>query len=159
MSTEDGLSNHTIFSMAKEKNGNIWMGSSDGINIYVPEQRKNYILPHDAMVECITQDNNDQIWIGSFKGAYKINRKEKTIEKIEVNPTNINQRTRDIFEDKQGCIWFGKNTDGINIYDPKTQKTKCLNKSNGLIENKVTRIVEDKNGKIWIGTLGGGISI
>ena len=102
LSTEDGLSNHTVFSLAKEKNGNIWMGSADGINIYVPEQRKNYILPHNAMVECITQDNNNQIWIGSFNGAYKINNKEKTIEKIEVNPTNINQRTRDIFEDKQG---------------------------------------------------------
>ncbi len=66
-----------------------------------------------------------------------------------------------ITESKDGRIWFGSNSLGLIVYDPKDGSFKNFQKEQGkenwLNNNYVRCILEDRNGILWLGTYGGGM--
>lgn len=56
----------------------------------------------------------------------------------------------EIFEDRQGTLWFGATDKGVARYDGKT--LEYLTEADGLRGNTVADIAEDKNGVLWLGT-------
>ncbi len=59
----------------------------------------------------------------------------------------------EIFEDKNGNLWFGTMAKGAARYDRKT--LTYLSTKDGLCENTVASIREDKEGNMWFGTHSG----
>ena len=59
---------------------------------------------------------------------------------------------------QDGKIWVGTSALGIQIIDPKlppNQRMQYFNQSNGLINDKISKIIRDQAGDLWISTLGG----
>ena len=58
--------------------------------------------------------------------------------------------------DKQGRIWFGKDQDGIDIWNKATGETVSLtydvDVERGLPNNTINVLYEDEGGVMWIGT-------
>lgn len=63
----------------------------------------------------------------------------------------------DIFEDRNGILWFGTSELGVLKYEPNNEggknKAVYLNDTDGLCGKTVANIAEDKNGQLWFGTL------
>ncbi|MCI0513691.1 SpoIIE family protein phosphatase, partial [candidate division KSB1 bacterium] len=64
-----------------------------------------------------------------------------------------------IFQDRQGCMWFGTE-DGLNQYDGYrfTVIRHDPEQTNSLSYNNITTLCEDRTGIFWIGTFYGGLN-
>ena len=65
----------------------------------------------------------------------------------------VSEYIREIFEDKNGVLWFGTLSDGVCKYDGANMQ--FFGKKEGLAGNQVNGIAEDKYGNIWLATDGG----
>jgi signal transduction histidine kinase/streptogramin lyase len=68
----------------------------------------------------------------------------------------------DIYEDQAGLLWIGTYDNGLNSFDPETERfTRYQEDPNDPSSFKgltVTEIYQDSQGILWIGSLGGGLN-
>ena len=78
---------------------------------------------------------------------------------ITINEGLSNNKVVDIYQDKEGFMWFGTE-DGLNRYDGfEFQSYRYHAKLNsGISHNNIKCISDDHKGDIWIGTQGGGLN-
>jgi two-component system sensor histidine kinase ChiS len=114
-----------------------------------------------SVINCILQDRQGFIWIGTQDG---LNRYDGYTFKIfrpgSDDPQSINDRwINTLFQDKQGYIWIGTRLGGLNRYDPSTGKfTHFINDPenvSSLISDRVQVVFEDSRGRLWVGTAEG----
>ena len=72
---------------------------------------------------------------------------------IAKNELPVGEYVVEIFEDRQGHMWFGTMSEGIARYDGKS--LTYLTVEDGLAGNAVVAIAEDHNGHLWFGTHAG----
>ena len=65
----------------------------------------------------------------------------------------ISEYIVEIFEDKQGNLWFGTVTDGVVRYDGR--QLTYFSTKDGLVDNTVPGIAQDAAGNMWFGTHAG----
>jgi len=154
---------HVIF---KDTNGYIWLGTRDGILIYDKPQHRfmrwekyfgNSDLPEfrNTRIYMIIQDKLLNYWIATSNGLYKINLKNGLIEEFRTELDISHQISANLvyglLEDSDGLIWIAT-INGLDVYDPETQKLKYFGQEDGLNHNFIITLCEDDNGIIWIGT-------
>ncbi len=159
---------HVIF---KDSEGKIWLGTRNGVSIFLPEKQKFYhineLYPfisssffNKNRVNTILEDKNKNIWLGTQEGLYKFDYK-----RLETFNHNINDRNSlcsneiyTLLEDDEGFIWIGT-PDGLDKYDPINNKffhyKKEIHSNKGLSNNTVQCLHLDKNKELWIGTESG----
>jgi signal transduction histidine kinase/ligand-binding sensor domain-containing protein/DNA-binding response OmpR family regulator len=107
---------------------------------------------------CITQDNEGFIWIGTGEGlnrfdglsfkTYRSNLKSNTSLKSNIITC--------LFCDSQGQLWVGTYGGGLSRYNKEKDNflTFSSNPNNpkALLTSEINAIAEDKNKKLWIGT-------
>jgi len=107
---------------------------------------------------CIIQDNEGFIWIGTGEGLnrfdgrsfkiYRSNSKSKTSLKSNI--------ITDLFCDSNGQLWIGTYSGGLSRYNKEKDNfftyTNDSNNPNALLTDEINVIVEDINKKLWIGT-------
>ncbi|WP_345953283.1 two-component regulator propeller domain-containing protein [Mucilaginibacter sp. PAMB04168] len=108
-------------------------------------------------VATLFQDDRNFVWIGNWKGLTRYNGYEfTTFKHQENNPESLsNNRVNAICQDKKKRLWVAT-SNGLNIYDPKTEKFKhigILNIKGG--RNYISSVIQDHNRNIWIATFGG----
>ncbi len=67
--------------------------------------------------------------------------------------SQISEYVVEVFEDKNGNLWFGTMSDGAVRYDGK--QLTYFSTKDGLCDNTVVSIAEDKEGNLWFGTHAG----
>ncbi|WP_173021355.1 two-component regulator propeller domain-containing protein [Lewinella sp. W8] len=65
-------------------------------------------------------------------------------------PEQVGKYVVEIFEDRQGTLWFGTLSKGVARYDGDT--LVYWTKADGLADNAVVSIVEDREGDLWFAT-------
>lgn len=123
--TSNGLSYHYVTSIKTAKNGDIWVGTFEGINKISNSIINSYKPPliNDYNVQCIEQDNKNNIWIGTSAGAAKFNGTTWTKYYSEQGFTS--QLVYSIVLDSSGILWFGA-ANGLYSYNG-TAWTKYAN--------------------------------
>ncbi|MBK8947221.1 MAG: hypothetical protein IPM32_18425 [Ignavibacteriae bacterium] len=114
----------------------------------------------NSYVNCLLQDRNGFIWIGTDDGLNRFDGYE--IKVYRNNLDDKNSITENIIwaicEDHSGYLWIGTKTGGLNRYDPKTNKFEKWNLSiSDSPEINITSIFEDSKRNIWIGTYRNGL--
>lgn len=108
---------------------------------------------------CIYKTREGQILIGTTRGFFKYNPKNKDFTLIDKIPSN--DFVYCIREDYSGMIWVGTARDGIYRYNPKNNTGSRLNYhypvKNVLSTTTVNCIFEDSNKKLWFATEGLGL--
>ena len=114
-----------------------------------------------SVVNCILQDNQGFIWVGTQDG---LNRYDGYTFKIFRPASDDSQGIHDrwintLFQDKQGYIWIGTRLGGLNRYDPATGLfTHFVNdpvNPSSLVSDRVQVVFEDNQGRLWVGTAEG----
>lgn len=122
--TQHWLLRHIIFSMYQDKQGMIWIGTSEGLSCLNP--RSNALtsyttdngLPSNA-IYAIQGDEQDNLWISTNAGISQFHTKShKFINYYVTDGLQGNEFSKNAsFKDKNGTIWFG-GTNGITYFNP-----------------------------------------
>lgn len=170
---DDGTSifNRTVSSLKMDWDGNMWIGTSTGLNFVNPRGepikllRKNIAhtetLGHDR-IGALAESFEGKIWIGTDgAGLDLFNPKTGKFKHYRHNlkiPYSLsNNYVISLYEDTKKRLWIGTYQGGLNKMDPNTGY--CKHYLQGEIEqgSDVRVIFEDSYGEIWIGTNRGGL--
>lgn len=165
--------NGNVQAALKDKEGNLWFGTSDdGLYRYDGKSFRQFLmadgLPSNSINDLL-EDKEGKIWIGTKAGvglydpSASLGTGGKMVTEIVIPlpknlPPNKNklqqtQKVYDIMQDKAGKLWF-VTIDGVYIYDGKSFTLFPIDDApNSFLgsHDKVERILEDKDGNIWFG--------
>lgn len=162
----NSISNDVVTSVREDFEGNIWIGTIDGLNKL--EVKKNIITRFsrndnlsDNAISNVFEDSERNLWILTFTNGVNIfDRKKKNFINIKKNPNDINSisanMTISIYEDNTKGIWIGTFGGGVNRFD-KTKNAFANyvfnpDEPNGISKGIVWNFFEDSNGHLWICT-------
>ncbi len=142
-----------------DSKGLMWIASSAGLIAYDGYKFKTYksdaytpgILPNNVIVS-ITEDKDNNIWIGTRDGLAKMNRRTGQFKTYHLKQNN--QRIIwTLFTSADGTVWIG--TDGgLTRYDKESDSFYTYGMERGY---SVKAITEDKRGYLYIGTWRNGL--
>jgi len=110
-----------------------------------------------SQVQCITQDDNGNLWIGTLSGLTRYNGREFKV--YSRTDSLAEDWVTSLCKDKDGNIWFGHWAGGISMYNARTQKIENLNLEEYTRFKTVTAIAQDEKGRFWIATEGAGVFV
>jgi ligand-binding sensor domain-containing protein len=167
------VTNDPVNTFYQESNGNLWIGTANGIFITeneknntnrYPQQIQNYSIARNY-VSIIKEDRKGNVWIGSDIGLTYWNKSNGKFSNYKYDPKNANSMGKGyvytLLEDKHDNLWIGT-TRGLNHFIPTTGSfTSYLINPNDTTMfgiNFITSIYEDNRGKLWIGCLYAGLN-
>lgn len=158
-SIEKGLSQSTIYSIAQDNDGYIWLGTDGGgINVF-DGKKFNFYSKRNGLAGSIGRSllkkSDGDICIGTDNGiSFFDGSKFQTIDTTKGFPKGTVLR---IIEDKQKNIWAATDNGLVKITKNKnTYKiSRIIGTKDGLETNFIFDIYEDKNSKLWLAMYGG----
>lgn len=153
----------------EDKTGKLWFGTTDN-GLYCFNGKKfEQVLQRNGQklkaVNCLYEDKDGAIWIGTETGLYVF--KNKSLFKITI-PTQANQPSNknkfykkskaifNIMQSKNGTLWFAT-IQGVYTYDGKSFQPFIIDKNGkGYLNtnHNIEYMLEDKLGSIWFGGRG-----
>ncbi|MCP4071153.1 MAG: response regulator [Hyphomicrobiales bacterium] len=170
LTTENGLSNDSVWGMAQDSDGFMWFGTFDGLNRYdgsdIKVFRHDPDDPHSLSGDAIRGMHVDQtgiLWIGTWgNGLNQFDQGTERFIRYQHNPDDPHSLSHDairtIYEDRSGRLWIGT-MGGLNRFNRDTKQfTRYLHdpdNPNSLGNNNIWSVFEDRTGLLWIATSGG----
>ncbi|GGB83902.1 hybrid sensor histidine kinase/response regulator [Dyadobacter sediminis] len=160
LSTNQGLSQNHVSSILMDKQGFMWFGTEDGLNLYDGYQFKHYkhivtdsTSINDSYILDLLEDKAGNLWVGTSSGLNKFDRDKNRFTQYTFDNRNLG--INDIFQDSKGRIWLGSDK-GLFLFNPVDASIRIYPEFQQAGKNKgasfVTRIEEDNAGNLWIGT-------
>lgn len=161
------LSNDYIWSIYKDRTGNVWIGTAwKGVNKVTKNPRifKHYqkLSRNNSLINnnvwSFAQDDYGNIWIGTQEGISIFDSKKEEFSKMTHQAGNSNSmlenNTQVIYKDRSGNMWIGYVSKGLDKFDFKTGKFVHYNNKpgeNSISHNSINAIFQDRSGNMWIG--------
>lgn len=170
LSVDDGLPNASIYKIVQDKDGYIWLGSTNtGLLRYngyeleafdvLPASVSNNILVPD--IDALLIDQQDQLWIGSWgMGLSKVNTHTGKISHYSTQPDSALVLTSNYIQslllDKSDVLWIGTNK-GLQrlLPDGTLQIVGADDAAQPLIHQRIWALAQTEDGTIWIATSNG----
>lgn len=111
-----------------------------------------------STINCITQDNEEYIWVGTEDGLNRYNGQNTTVFKRDPNDsTSISDNEIErLYIDDNGVLWIATINGGLNRFDKNTQGFTHFrhdeNDPNSLSDDMVTDIIRKDESTIWVST-------
>lgn len=148
-----------------------WLGSL-GSGIFILEHSSNTLfslqktnpwgLEIDANYLFDLKKIEDDYWLATDKGAYKIDANLSSIELLNTQsvPSIVGNEVWSILQEQNGNIWVGT-TIGISILSSENELLFTYDAENninfGLESSHILSLFRDSNNSIWLGTFAGGL--
>ena len=151
-----------------------WIASESGVYIYnlidksVINLKKSLTNDYDIAdnaVYWLTKDREGGIWVTSFFGGINyLSRNHNNFTYYiggKTHPDMPGNTVRDICPDKYGNLWLGTEDNGINRYDPKTDKMENYSQLNPVRKLSASNIhgLYAEGDTLWIGSFNKGIDM
>ncbi len=168
---------HKIIRSFVKMNNSIWIGTGGGgifqvgpkMNIIgsINNILNNSYSLHSDIIYCFYNDDNNNLWIGTYNSGIDIlfdcKDKFKHIKSFG-EPDNIsNNKVLSILEDKEGYIWVGTDGGGLNKFNPIDNNfvhyKNDPNNSTSISGNVVKSLLVDHLGNLWVGTFNEGLNL
>jgi signal transduction histidine kinase/ligand-binding sensor domain-containing protein len=157
-----------ISSIFPDKNGNIWIGSRNGLYVnFKNESLINKIVQFDNIVtRSIIQDKNDVLWIGTENGLfiakYRYKNNKLIFKEKRINDVSF-RIILDQIIDQSNNLWIGT-IQGLFKTDLKPSKFRLYRQTSkeggvDLSYNVVASLYKMNDSIIWVGTWGRGLNI
>lgn len=174
----NSLSFNHVFSLLKDKNGIIWVGTLGGglnkFNSKTGKFRRYRYNPNDPasissdIIYKLYMDTKNRIWISTLGGGLNLfDPAAGTFVRYKHNPDDTNSISSDmasaIYEDKAHNLWVGTFDGGMNLFIPEKNKFISfkhdpMNKYS-IDHDQVMQFLEDDKGHFWVATFGGGVNL
>jgi ligand-binding sensor domain-containing protein len=153
-SKADQLDASSVHAIEEDQNGNLWLGTDQGLYKYDGQKFKNYkneagLQSIDIGRKSILEDKAGILWVGTSKGLYRYDPKADSNSKpcfsrLEAIPP---VRIAGILEDQKGNLWIASSDQGVYRYDGKS--IIRYHDIEGLGDNYAGGLAEDRAGHIW----------
>jgi two-component sensor histidine kinase/ligand-binding sensor domain-containing protein len=153
--TITGIATGEIYTITKDRTGNLWFGTAQGILKYSNGKTTNYSNADKSFFSSLT-DNKGSVWFGSMTGDVIIIHPNNTTEKVELPANTQNDFIGSIAQDKRGNIWLATDH-GLLKYTG--EGIKPFTDKEGLSASTTQAVMADYEGNIWAGTAGGGVDL
>ncbi len=132
--------NNYLRTLFEDSHGALWVGSIVCLNLYDPDSKKHERFLYDqksgsgVFVNCITEDNKGNVWVGSSKGLHQIrnNSVVETYTSLQGLPSDI---VNGILIDNHGFPWLGT-TNGISRFNTETKTFTNYDVNDGLVSSE-----------------------
>ena len=173
----NSLSNNYVYKITEDNEGELWIGTRNGLNRFNPETEKFTHYNHHSAnsksiasgyIKTVFKDRNGNVWAGTQgSGIALFNRRDNSFINFKHNPFNSNSICHnDILsftEDNNGHLWIGTENGGLSIFDPSrsnfTNYQYNENDHNSISGNSIHSLYKDDIGNIWVGTWSGGVNL
>ncbi|MBV1878989.1 MAG: PAS domain S-box protein [Pseudomonadales bacterium] len=168
----EALSGSRIYQIFKDKSGDIWVGTNDGLNLWHPEYNRFSRYKHDPTdmqsisdndVFEIFQDAGGVIWLGTFNGVSKWNAQIGTFPHFKSHADiagSIDSNSIASFAQSNASndVWIGTFS-GLNKWDAeKGVFEHFTHNAPPLTDNRIMSLaVQDDI--LWVGTMSGGVNL
>ncbi|MFN4255204.1 MAG: two-component regulator propeller domain-containing protein [Saprospiraceae bacterium] len=169
-STSNGLSNNTVYSIAQDRRGFIWVGTRDGLNrfdgyrfqVFKNEQGNRHSLSYNQ-INALLEDSRGKLWVGTHDGINVFDPATEQFQRFRHDSTDAGSiRSNLIYcfhEDENGDVWAGTNTK-LEKFERATGKFKHFDappvRPDAPDEPRVHRITEF-GGDLFLAMWGAGI--
>jgi two-component system sensor histidine kinase ChiS len=166
---DEGLSQSSINCMLRDRDGFMWFGTQDGLNLYDGKKFRVFLnQPGDSnslsnnYIVSLCEDDEGFIWVGTMTGG--LNRFDKHTERFRtfLHSDSINSISENtvwtVLSDGDGNIWSGTSL-GVNRYNKRTGQFTTFrpdpSDSTSIITDLTVSLFKDRLGRIWAGTVEG----
>lgn len=150
----EGLFSESVFAINEDQEGNIWIGTDQGVYQYDGKTFKNYkekdgLKSIEVSRKSILVDRQGSVWVGTHDGIFRYDRAADAkglpsfVEFEELKHCNV----AGMLEDRDGNIWIASSHQGVYRFDGKD--IWHLNDKALLGENYAGGIAQDKAGNLW----------
>jgi signal transduction histidine kinase/ligand-binding sensor domain-containing protein len=150
-SSVDGLSGDLVFKFFEDREGNLWVATSKGIDNLRDLRVASFSIReglNNEEVNSVFASHDGSVWIGGPSTLELLRRGRFTSFLAE---KGVHGDATSIFEDHGGRLWIGID-EGLWVYEDG--KLRQIKKKNGNPTGLVFGITEDTDNNIWV--LGGG---
>ncbi len=153
--TADGLCDDHVTALALDAHGDLWVGTSSGLNrlhgLTITAYRVAEGIP-SACITSIVRDRKGTVWVGTRDGDLL----KKRADRFEVVPRLPGWGPDQILamlETRDGAVWVGPWCGGLARF--QDDDVRVYGRDDGLDDNQVIALEEDRWGSAWIGARGG----
>ncbi len=157
ITTRDGLPSNTVRAMLELPNGDLLIGTDDGLAVWDGEKVSaappQLVLP-GPRVTALLQTRNRSYWIATSGGLLHWDGKStRVLTRADGLPAN---HVLAITEDAYGLLWVGT-TAGVASVTSRLQVSTVLGRQ--LLHLPVRALYADDKDRLWIGTDGAGVFV
>lgn len=163
-SNPNSISGNYLMSIYEDKKGNLWVGSTGGLNHFDYATKKFTRYTHqeedtnsisNSDIKCVLEDSKGRLWVGTAGGLNQMLPNGHFLKYTTQNgfPNNV---INSILEDNQGNLWLSTNL-GLCCFNPETKKCRNYDDSDGLQSNqfKADSRFKAKDGQLFFGGVEG----
>jgi signal transduction histidine kinase/ligand-binding sensor domain-containing protein len=170
--TKDGLWNDKIITIHFDRNGNLWLGTFDGLAQFKDGKFTNFNEAENSpkgFVRAIYEDAEGVLWFGTY-GDGLVRYKDGKFFNYRVEHGLFNNGVFAILEDNRGNLWMSSNR-GIHrvskqelndFADGRIPKLNSVSydEKDGMLNaecngGRIPAAIKTKDGKLWFATMGG----
>ncbi|MDQ2657923.1 MAG: hypothetical protein M3Y60_10930, partial [Bacteroidota bacterium] len=158
----DGLALQSANALLKDREGNIWSGSKNGLSRTLGDALEHIEVlqqGHQNNVLSVTVDNREQIWFSTPEGLFVRSATSvgsASVTKRLEGTAFENAPVISLYTDAQGYIWAGLYGNGLLRIHPDGHEVKHFLKE---LRNGNILSITGKGNRIWVATLGGASSL
>lgn len=170
------LGDNGVHDLAEDAAGRLWIASSDGLNVFHPEDgafTRYPPTPDDpaagpsgARMRAILAARDGTIWAGSLNGG--LSRLDPATQRFvhyrhdPSDPSSLaSDDVRDILEDASGILWVATYA-GLHRLDPATQTLERVPRDPEhrlrWAGTRLDAVYEDRRGRLWVASDGAGLT-
>ena len=162
ISVEDGLAESTVKIIYESKQGFLFFGTENGLDIFDGYKFKNYHMDSfdnesilGNKVSAIYESSNNLIWVGSELGFSSFNPSTQKFKRPSLSNNDNITNPEKITEDESGKIWIKEaQSSRLFTYDFNKDILECISCDQmSILFNQTINILHKSNkGALWIGT-------
>ncbi len=170
LNKKDGLSQGSVFAIAQDQDGFMWLGTRDGLNkydgyrftVYRQQPEKPGSLVYNDIRTLYFDPQQKQLWVGTLNGLSRYNAAADTFINYhpERHPAGLSSYSiRCLLRDTRGRLWVGT-ANGLNLYnEAKDHFIKITTDDPALAGKEISVMLEDRQGRLWLGMEAGLIEL
>ncbi|MGY5356012.1 hybrid sensor histidine kinase/response regulator transcription factor [Wenyingzhuangia sp. IMCC45467] len=143
-----------VWKLFVTKKGDLWVSTHNGGEGLFKYNQKtdqfDYVNIGVVGVLCFSQDENNDLWVGTFRDLIKLD-----LKKNEHQFINTKYPVQCIYLHSNNKMLVGTEGGGLIVFNPINKEKKQLTEVDGISNNSILNIEKDNQGLYWLSTYNG----